>query len=169
MIIMVTIFKTPSKEFWDGDSKTLIDKLKSTAKSEGKGVLLLSGGDINTGTPESDFFDAEPDFRAMNMMGYDAMSIGNHEFDNPFKTLLKQQSWSKFPFLAANIYYSKGKKKFNSSVIEIRTAHLSLISSKWLEIKKFSLLVLQLKKQLNLLKLRMLLFGARFRRAKTLL
>ena len=95
--------------------KTLIDKLRATAKVKGKSILLLSGGDINTGTPESDFFDAEPDFRAMNMMGYDAMSIGNHEFDNPFKTLLKQQSWSKFPFLAANIYYSKGKKKFNSS------------------------------------------------------
>ena len=80
--------------------KTLIDKLRGTAKGQGKTVLLLSGGDINTGTPESDFFDAEPDFRAMNMMGYDAMSIGNHEFDNPFKVLLKQQSWSKFPFFS---------------------------------------------------------------------
>ena len=65
--------------------KTLIDQLRKEVKAEGQGVLLLSGGDINTGTPESDFFDAEPDFQAMNMMGYDAMSLGNHEFDNPLK------------------------------------------------------------------------------------
>lgn len=51
--------------------------------AEGGSVLLLSGGDINTGVPESDLQDAEPDFRGMNLIGYDAMAVGNHEFDNP--------------------------------------------------------------------------------------
>ena len=45
----------------------------------GGSVLLLSGGDINTGVPESDLQDAEPDFRGMNLIGYDAMAVGNHE------------------------------------------------------------------------------------------
>ncbi|MDI5035973.1 hypothetical protein MJM43_30335, partial [Salmonella enterica subsp. enterica serovar Montevideo] len=42
---------------------------------EGGSVLLLSGGDINTGVPESDLQDAEPDFRGMNLIGYDAMAV----------------------------------------------------------------------------------------------
>jgi 5'-nucleotidase/UDP-sugar diphosphatase len=44
-------------------------------------VLLLDGGDVNTGVPESDLQDAEPDFKGMDRLGYDAMAIGNHEFD----------------------------------------------------------------------------------------
>ncbi len=65
---------------------------------------MLSGGDINTGVPESDLRDAEPDFRGMNLIGYDAMAVGNHEFDNPLTVLRQQEKWAKFPFLSANIY-----------------------------------------------------------------
>ena len=63
--------------------KTLVDGIRKEVAAEGGSVLLLSGGDINTGVPESDLQDAEPDFRGMNLVGYDAMAIGNHEFDNP--------------------------------------------------------------------------------------
>ena len=55
-------------------------------------MLLLSGGDINTGVPESDLQDAEPDFRGMNLIGYDAMAVGNHEFDNPLSVLRQQEN-----------------------------------------------------------------------------
>ncbi len=76
-------------------------------------VLLLSGGDINTGVPESDLQDAEPDFRGMNLIGYDAMAVGNHEFDNPLSVLRQQEKWAKFPFLSANIYQkSTGERLF---------------------------------------------------------
>ncbi len=47
--------------------------------------------------------DAEPDFKLMNLIGYDAMTLGNHEFDKPREVLLKQQEWAEFPFLSANI------------------------------------------------------------------
>ena len=100
------------KVFGMAARKTFVDQLRKKTKEKGGHVLVLSGGDINTGTPESDFFDAEPDFKAMNMIGYDAMALGNHEFDNPFKVILKQQNWAKFSFLAANIYLAKGKDKF---------------------------------------------------------
>ncbi|WP_209327753.1 bifunctional UDP-sugar hydrolase/5'-nucleotidase UshA [Pseudoalteromonas sp. PA2MD11] len=83
--------------------KTLIDQLRADAKAQGHAVLLLSGGDINTGIPESDLQHAEPDFKGMSVIGYDAMAIGNHEFDNPLAVLDKQQKWSNFPFLSANI------------------------------------------------------------------
>ncbi|KGA37920.1 bifunctional UDP-sugar hydrolase/5'-nucleotidase UshA [Pectobacterium odoriferum] len=98
--------------FWHNDhgeyglaaQKTLVDQIRQEVASKGGSVLLLSGGDINTGVPESDLQDAEPDFRGMNMVGYDAMALGNHEFDNPLSVLRQQEKWAKFPLLSANIY-----------------------------------------------------------------
>ncbi|KJG06038.1 bifunctional UDP-sugar hydrolase/5'-nucleotidase UshA [Photobacterium kishitanii] len=93
--------------------KTLLDTIRAEVKAEGGTTLLLSGGDINTGVPESDLQDAEPDFKGMNMLGYDAMALGNHEFDNPLEVLRKQQQWAKFPMLSANIYdKNTGKRLF---------------------------------------------------------
>ena len=94
--------------------KTLVDGIRKEVAAEGGSVLLLSGGDINTGVPESDLQDAEPDFRGMNLVGYDAMAIGNHEFDNPLAVLRQQEKWAKFPLLSANIYQkSTGERLFN--------------------------------------------------------
>lgn len=90
--------------------KTLIDELRRTSLSQNGYSLLLSGGDINTGTMESDMFDAEPDFKGMKYIGYDAMAVGNHEFDNDFDVLKNQEKMAGFPFLAANIFY-KGTNK----------------------------------------------------------
>ena len=93
--------------------KTLVDSIRQEVAAKGGSVLLLSGGDINTGVPESDLQDAEPDFRGMNMIGYDAMAVGNHEFDNPLTVLRQQEKWAKFPFLSANIYQkSTGERLF---------------------------------------------------------
>ncbi|MGY5449974.1 bifunctional UDP-sugar hydrolase/5'-nucleotidase UshA [Agarivorans sp. MS3-6] len=95
--------------------KTLIDSIRQEVAAEGGSVLLLSGGDINTGVPESDLLDAEPDFKGMNLLGYDAMALGNHEFDNALDVLAKQQQWAGFPFLSANIYQkSSGERKFQA-------------------------------------------------------
>ncbi|EGQ8733680.1 5'-nucleotidase [Vibrio parahaemolyticus 49] len=98
--------------------KTLIDDLRDEIQAEGGSVLLLSGGDINTGVPESDLQDAEPDFKGMSKIGYDAMALGNHEFDNPLDVLFKQQDWANFPMLSANIYDKKtGKRLFQPYAI----------------------------------------------------
>ncbi|MBK0169197.1 bifunctional UDP-sugar hydrolase/5'-nucleotidase UshA [Salmonella enterica subsp. enterica serovar 6,7:l,v:-] len=101
--------------------KTLVDSIRKEVAQEGGSVLLLSGGDINTGVPESDLQDAEPDFRGMNLIGYDAMAIGNHEFDNPLTVLRQQEKWAKFPFLSANIYQkSTGERLFKPWAIFTR-------------------------------------------------
>lgn len=93
--------------------KALVDSIRQQVSAEGGSVLLFSGGDINTGVPESDLQDAEPDFKGMNKIGYDAMAVGNHEFDNPLSVLMKQRDWSNFPMLSANIYDKKtGKRLF---------------------------------------------------------
>ncbi len=96
--------------------KTLIDDLRTEAQAEGSEVLLLSGGDINTGVPESDLLQAEPDFKGMTRIGYDAMAIGNHEFDNPLSVLEQQMQWTDFPMLSANIYDKEtGEHKFQAT------------------------------------------------------
>ena len=105
--------------FWtnrDGEGglaarKTLIDSIRADVAAAGGHTLLLDGGDVNTGVPESDLQQAEPDFKGMNRLGYDAMAVGNHEFDNPPAVLARQRGWADFPMLAANIYQG-GKRLF---------------------------------------------------------
>lgn len=51
----------------------------------------------------------------MNLVGYDAMAIGNYEFDNSFIVLRQQEKWVKFSLFFANIYQkSIGERLFKS-------------------------------------------------------
>jgi 5'-nucleotidase / UDP-sugar diphosphatase len=92
--------------------KTLIDRVRAEVAASGGQLLLLDGGDVNTGVPESDLQDAEPDFKGMSVLGYDAMAVGNHEFDKPLSVLAKQRGWANFPLLSANIYGADGRRLF---------------------------------------------------------
>lgn len=95
--------------------KTLVDRIRKEVSAAGGNVLLVSSGDINTGTPESDLQDAEPDFKAMSAIRYDAMALGNHEFDNPPEVLAMQKKWANFPFLSANVVKkSNGKPLYDA-------------------------------------------------------
>ncbi len=96
---------------------TLINELRDQIKKDGGSVLLIDAGDVNTGVPQSDMQQAEPDFRGMAELQYDVMAIGNHEFDNDLKTIQKQQKWAGFPFISANIYYKvNGRRVFPSHI-----------------------------------------------------
>lgn len=66
-------------------------------------VLVVDAGDMNTGRPESNFFNAEADIIGYNMAGYDLMSMGNHEFDHDFATMQEQIALSEFTWLNANV------------------------------------------------------------------
>lgn len=92
---------------------TLVKKIRAEAASQSDThLLLLSGGDINTGTPESNMFNAAPDIQSMNAIGYDAMAIGNHEFDHSLSVLKEQEKMAKFDFLASNITDESGRNIF---------------------------------------------------------
>jgi 5'-nucleotidase/UDP-sugar diphosphatase len=96
---------------------TLINSIREEVKKNGGSILLLDAGDINTGTPQSDQQEAEPDFKGMALLKYDLMAVGNHEFDNPLETILKQRKWASFPFVSANIYdANKGTRIFPSHI-----------------------------------------------------
>ncbi len=104
-------WKNGDGEYGMAARKTLIDRIRREVALSGGHSLLLDGGDVNTGVPESDLQDAVPDFKGMDLLGYDAMAVGNHEFDKPLATLKAQRASIKFPMLAANIYES-GKRMF---------------------------------------------------------
>ncbi len=103
-------WKNNDGEYGMAARKTLLDSVRAEVKAAGGHTLLLDGGDVNTGVPESDTQDAEPDFKGMKLLGYDAMTFGNHEFDKPLSVLAKQIAWAGFPMLSANIY--KDGKRF---------------------------------------------------------
>lgn len=82
---------------------TLVNIVRAEVEGAGGHALLLSGGDVNIGTPESDLLYAEPDFKLMKMLGYDAMVLGNLDLHHPLKVLRQQREWGGFPFLSANV------------------------------------------------------------------
>lgn len=90
--------------------KTLIDRIRREVRQQGGQVLLLNAGDYNTGVPESDLQNARPDLEAMNLLGYEAAALGNHEFDVPLQILDMQEQWARFPLLSANIRHKSSGK-----------------------------------------------------------
>ncbi len=72
-------------------------------RAEEEHVLLLDAGDIFQGTPYFNFFEGELEFKLMAEMGYDAATIGNHDFDAGLEILKKQwSSHANFPLVSAN-------------------------------------------------------------------
>jgi 2',3'-cyclic-nucleotide 2'-phosphodiesterase (5'-nucleotidase family) len=67
------------------------------------GTLLLSAGDMFQGTPISNLFRGKPVIELMNYMKFDAMTVGNHEFDWGLDVLKELSDAARFPFLSANI------------------------------------------------------------------
>jgi 5'-nucleotidase/UDP-sugar diphosphatase len=65
--------------------------------------LVLSGGDTFQGTLFYNVYQGLADVLFMNLMGYKAMAVGNHEFDNGPEALAKFAQKASFPLLAANI------------------------------------------------------------------
>lgn len=77
-------------------------------EKKGGSVIILNAGDVNTGVPESDMQNARPDIEGLNKIGYEAMVLGNHEFDSPLQILTMQEKWAKFPFISANVVNKQG-------------------------------------------------------------
>jgi len=76
-------------------------------RAESKHLLLFDAGDIYQGTPYFNYYKAQLDFELMTMMGYDAATIGNHEFDNGLEGISSQLKYAGFPFINSNYDFSE--------------------------------------------------------------
>jgi len=73
------------------------------ARDQAGPSLLLFDGDLFQGTPYYNFFHGEPEIRLLNLMGVDAMTLGNHEFDSGAASLANALTEARFPVLSANV------------------------------------------------------------------
>lgn len=71
-------------------------------RKENANVLLFDCGDISQGTPYYNMFKGEAEVKLMNEMGYEAMAIGNHEFDFGMDNMVRLFKMANFPILCAN-------------------------------------------------------------------
>jgi 2',3'-cyclic-nucleotide 2'-phosphodiesterase (5'-nucleotidase family) len=100
-----------------------VDILRAQTKQAGGAVVLVDAGDMFQGTLESNLKEGSAVVAAYNRIGYDAVCIGNHEFDfgpvgdhvvskapgeDPRGALKARAAEAKFPFLAANILDERG-------------------------------------------------------------
>ena len=72
------------------------------ARAERGDVLLLDAGDGVTGTPASTIYEGRPIFSVMAVIGYDAATLGNHEFDHGYGLIADYRRIAPFPILSAN-------------------------------------------------------------------
>jgi 5'-nucleotidase len=72
-------------------------------------VLILDAGDFSQGSPFYNFFSGSAEIQLMNMMGYDVVALGNHEFDKGSANLAKQLKKAEFKVVCAN-YTFKNRK-----------------------------------------------------------
>lgn len=80
----------------------LIDQIRQ----ENKNVLLFDAGDFVQGTPYYNLFKGEVETKAMNLMKYDAATLGNHEFDYGLEGIRDILKWAEFPIVSSNYDFS---------------------------------------------------------------
>jgi 5'-nucleotidase len=79
----------------------------SKIRNEEKNLLLLDAGDFSQGTPYFNFFNGRIEIDAYNKMKYDAITLGNHEFDNGVDTLAMILGKAQFPVISSNYELDK--------------------------------------------------------------
>jgi len=65
-------------------------------------LLLIDSGDFSQGSPFYTMFKGDVEIGLMNLMGYDAVTIGNHEFDFGLENMARIFKMAKFPVVCAN-------------------------------------------------------------------
>jgi len=87
-----------------------------TIKDKEQPTLMFDSGDAFQGLPLSNFSKGADMAKAMNAVGYDAMTVGNHEFDFGFDTAMNYKKLLNFPILSSNVY-KDGKSVYAPSAI----------------------------------------------------
>ncbi|WP_295840890.1 metallophosphatase [uncultured Apibacter sp.] len=107
---------------------TLIEAIRQ----EEPQVLLLDSGDVFQGTPYFNFFGGELEFKLMSKMGYEASTMGNHEFDYGLEGFKKQLPHAQFDFLCSNY-------DFTNTILEGLTKDYKIINKGGIKIGIFGI------------------------------
>ena len=95
-------------------------------------LLLVDAGDFSQGSPFFNFFRGRVELDAMNRMGYDCGTLGNHEFDNGLDTLAAVLKNAQFPIVCANY-------DFTGTALENRIKPFTIVNKGGLKIGIFGL------------------------------
>lgn len=121
-----------------GEGLARVATAVAAVRAEGGAVLLLDSGDTIEGAPEQALVFAgrigggDPIVAAMNRVGYDAMAVGNHEFDFGRERLEASRREARFPWLSANTLGPDGTPAFAPYVVKeiagVRVGILGLVT-----------------------------------------
>ncbi|OJV12890.1 MAG: metallophosphatase [Dyadobacter sp. 50-39] len=103
-------------------------------RAEQPNVLLLDAGDVFQGTPYFNLYGGELEFTIMSQMGYDAATMGNHDFDNSIAGFVKQLPHARFPFLVSNY-------DFNNTELKGKTLPYKIFKKQGLRIGVFGVCI----------------------------
>ena len=118
-----------------GEGLARVATVARSVRQAGHPMLLLDSGDTIEGTPMQALVfrkgvgdGTDPTVRAMNRIGYDAMAVGNHEFDFGRERLEKSRREARFPWLSANIVSGDGRPAFPPYIVrEIAGARVGIL------------------------------------------
>lgn len=77
---------------------TLVKRIRK----ENPNTLMVDGGDVFQGTPYFNFYKGEVEYKSMSMIGYDVVTLGNHDFDNGVDALVAAMKFATFDFVSTN-------------------------------------------------------------------
>jgi 5'-nucleotidase len=102
-------------------------KMIQEIRSRQEHVILLDSGDIFQGTPYFNFFGGELEMKLMTKMGYDAATMGNHDFDAGIEGFEKQMPLADFPFIVSNY-------NFDDTILNDKTHKYKIIEKAGIKI-----------------------------------
>ena len=106
--------------------------LISEIRRQNPNTLLFDAGDIFQGTPYFNFYGGEIEFKLMSMLGYDAVTIGNHDFDNGIDGLDNQLPNAKFDIISCNY-------DFKNTILESKISNYKIYNKSGVKIGVFGL------------------------------
>jgi len=77
---------------------TLVKRIRK----ENPNTLLVDAGDVFQGTPYFNFYKGEVEYKSMSLIGYDVVTLGNHDFDNGVDALAAAMKFANFEFVSTN-------------------------------------------------------------------
>ena len=128
----ITPFDNNHSEYPNQGGFSRRSSLISEIRKKNPNTLLFDAGDVFQGTPYFNVFEGELEFKLMSLLKYDAMTIGNHDFDNGILSLKKQIYHASFDFICSNY-------DFSNTILEGKTSKYKIYKKSNIKIGVFGL------------------------------